>query len=239
MQVKAEVDDSLWEEVTRKSQQSDENEIIIAAIKALIEMTPEPPLPKPEPLIPAEAPPPALLPPPIASPSQSKFFGQFMISRGIIDETQFNEAIKQVQREHGRVGEIAVDKGFLSSQQAKELNRLQHSEDMPFGALAVERDLLTHHQLEEILKTQTTQGLRIGDAIKQLGFATEEAIESAFRDFEKEAEIEAKTEHPILHPDLFGIREAELLVDTFPKIVMRLTGLPSKLSRGIPFNPKV
>ena len=172
----------------------------------------------------------------------AKFFGEYLVFRTLITREQLTQATELVESRNQRLGDLAVDQGFMTLIQADGLNQKQRDVDKPFGELAVEHGLLTQEQLNSLLDLQQSKRIRIGEAIRELELLDDTSIESAFGDFQKlheddDAPPEAIQGHALLPRDLYGDRLAELLVDSFPKIAMRVTGIQAKVDRGRPVTP--
>ena len=172
----------------------------------------------------------------------AKFFGEYLVFRKLISRDQLTQATELVESRNQRLGDLAVEQGFMTLTQADGLNQKQREVDKPFGELAVEHGLLTQDQLNSLLTLQKEKRIRIGEAIGELAFLEAQTIESAFQDFEalhtNDAEPEIDVQgHALLPRELYGDRLAELLVDSFPKIAMRVTGIQAKVDKGRPVTP--
>ena len=160
-----------------------------------------------------------------------KFFGQFLLERGIIGRQALLEAIQAQEAQNLRLGEYAVHQGYLTSAQAAAVNRVQLTEDKRFGEIAVDLGLISGDQLRELLTLQQNDYLRLGEALEALGKVDAPILTrelEAFRDDQSSYQV-----GEVVFPA--GIDGAGILavpVDLTAKLLSRLAGLTCKVGAG-------
>jgi len=157
-----------------------------------------------------------------------QFFGQYLLSKGILKPAQLLEAVEYQETNNLKLGEYAVKKGFLKTEAAGRINQLQRTKDVRFGDAAVELGLLTKQQVEEVITAQKNDHIYLGDAVVIKGFAKREVIEKALKGFKEEQahfapgriEIPAEVPLPELNAGFFDLTH---------KLFLRIGGTESKL----------
>ena len=95
----------------------------------------------------------------------NKFFGQFLLEKGVISKTQLLTAIDLQKASHFSLGQIAINKGYLTPEDAKRINFEQQRTDERFGALAVSMGLLKGKQVSELFITQQNSRKFFGEVL--------------------------------------------------------------------------
>jgi len=158
-----------------------------------------------------------------------RFFGQFLLGRGVIDREQLLAALALQEERNRPVGAYAVRRGYLTPEQAERVNRAQRSTDERFGDLAVEVGLLTRAQVLELLTLQENDHVRIGEALVELGVFDSEALEREVAAFERD-QAPYQTENRIFpesaaNPDLLAI-----ILDLTGKMLKRVARIQNKIA---------
>lgn len=158
-----------------------------------------------------------------------KFFGQYMLEKGLITRDGLIRAVDLQESQNIKFGEYASKRGFLTRDDLNRLLIKQRNMDMKFGDLAVEEGLLNEKQVQEILLLQKNDHLFLGDALVELGEITRETLENELEAFQKDQEAYAITE--ISFPD--NIKEErtifEASVDLTSKLLLRIADIKTKL----------
>ncbi len=156
-----------------------------------------------------------------------RFFGQFLLSQGIITAPQLVAALEHQEEHNIRLGEHAVALGYLTEAQADRVNARQATKDIQFGEAAIDMGLLTQEQVDALLTEQRSHHVMLGEALEALGFVTGEQIEDALAEFMRE---QAKyAELAIAVPPEFPMRGiASRLLDLAGKQMFRLWGVRNK-----------
>jgi len=168
-----------------------------------------------------------------------KFFGQFLIEQGEIDELQLRQALNLMERENRSIGELAVIAGFASEAEARRVHGEQRRLDLPMGELAVRMGVLNSVELEELLLVQLQTRLNLEEAIVRLGLIPEDRVARLLDAFKQEQgqhqELDGAGEIE-LPPALCGNRVAERLLSLLPRMCCRVGRLEVKIGRGEPLD---
>lgn len=157
-----------------------------------------------------------------------KFFGQFLLSRGVITREQLLDALLLQGERNQPLGMYAVKRGYLSHQQAEQINLAQRGMDERFGDLAVELRLLTESQLAELLLMQRNDHLRLGEALVQLGTVDADTLNAEVTVFRAD---QAEFETGIIEfpPDTKHSALLSIPVDLTAKMLLRMAGVRTKI----------
>jgi hypothetical protein len=120
--------------------------------------------------------------------TQPRFFGHYLVSRGIITPAKLVAATEFQNQVNMRLGEYAVERGLLSEWDVKRITAQQLSEDLRFGEVAVQMGLLERSSLSELLNAQRLDHILLGEALVALGYATEGQIARILAEFNREEE---------------------------------------------------
>ena len=154
-----------------------------------------------------------------------KFFGQFLIERGLVSSDSVLKAIELQEKTNLKLGEMAVSMGLITNQDIERAHNAQRSKDLKLGDMLVDMGILSPEQLEQVIARQKRTHLYIGEALVQIGALTPEALARCLEEFKlDQAEFVAeKVELPAcLHnsPKLW-----ETAVDLTHKMITRVLGL--------------
>jgi CheY-specific phosphatase CheX len=158
-----------------------------------------------------------------------RFFGQFLLARGVIDREQLLAALALQDERNLPVGSYAVRKGYLSSEQAERINQAQRATDERFGDLAVDIGLLTRAQVMELLTLQENDHVRIGEALVELGYMDAETLEREVDAFERD-QAPYRTEKRVFPPGTSNPDLIAVIVDLTRKMLVRITRLQNKIA---------
>ncbi|HEX7481115.1 MAG TPA: hypothetical protein VF331_25145 [Polyangiales bacterium] len=158
------------------------------------------------------------------------FFGQFLLSKGLITPPQLLAAVEYQDKYNSRLGELAVALSMVTPFEAQQINSKQVREDRLFGQAAIELGLLSEQQVCDVLATQRDSHVLLGQAIVTLGYVAAEVIDSALAEFLDEASHDPDgIQLPAEVPD----RElAAALFDLAQKLLLRAWDLTSKPGPG-------
>ncbi len=160
-----------------------------------------------------------------------KFFGQFLLERGVVRREALLTALELQDGRNLRLGDYAVRRGYMTEAQAETLNRQQLTVDRRFGELAVEAGFLTPAQVEELLALQRNDYVLLGEALLELGHIDRETLDAQLEAFEAD-QARYLVDEVIFPP---GVRDASLLalpVDLTAKILLRVVGVTTKIGEG-------
>ncbi|QOY35625.1 hypothetical protein AWH56_023615 [Anaerobacillus isosaccharinicus] len=136
----------------------------------------------------------------------SKFFGNFLLNKGIITSQQLNEVFQEEKSSHVKLGILALNKGFMTLEQIEEVNEAQMATDKRFGEIAIEKGYLNIDKLEELLTGQKTSYLLISQILLDKNILTMEQISKHLFNY--------KNENGLTNEDL-----QELTSDNIEKII--------------------
>jgi MshEN domain len=112
--------------------------------------------------------------------SSQPLIGQLLVKDRLITEAQLEEALRI---QHGLdaytpLGQVLVEQKVIT---LKQLNALldRYRKRPKLGAVLVAAKVITTDQLEQAITAQRMRGLRLGDVLLRLGFATEPQIKQA------------------------------------------------------------
>ncbi len=163
-----------------------------------------------------------------------KFFGQFLLESGEIDEADLGRALELQAKRNRKFGEWATWGGYLTEAQADRINQAQRWTDRLFGELAVEFEYLTGEQVCELLARQEAAQVRLGEALVELGALQKDQLESLLDRFETE-QRPYSLENRTLPEALRGDTLAELTLELLPKVALRSLCSPVKLGSERPW----
>jgi hypothetical protein len=162
-----------------------------------------------------------------------KIFGQYLIEQGVIDSEQVRAALDLMDRENRSLGELATAEGILTAQDADKVNAEQRHRDCPFGVLAIEMGLLTESQIDRLVNLQERNRLRIGQALVRLGSLGNERLAELLASYEAD-QAPYRTGKVALPGGLQENALAPVVVDLFPKLLMRVARIVARMGSGEP-----
>ncbi|MCT8138249.1 hypothetical protein H1D32_11100 [Anaerobacillus sp. CMMVII] len=147
----------------------------------------------------------------------SKYFGNFLLNKGIITSNQLNEVFQEEKQSHVKLGILALNKGFMTLEQINEVNEAQRATDRRFGEIAIQREYLSIDKLEELLTDQKTSYLLISQILLDKNLVTMDQISKLLFSY--------KNEYGLTNEDL-----QELTNDNVEKIIESSLNLEKPLS---------
>ena len=114
------------------------------------------------------------------------YFGDYLLERNIISQSQLEEVMKQQQTSRAKLGLIAVAEKLLTTKQAEELNELQKQKDSHFGDMAIEKGYLLKEEVNYLLNLQGNSYLKFVQTLTENNIMTMDQIESALENFKNE-----------------------------------------------------
>ena len=161
-----------------------------------------------------------------------KFFGQFLLERGVLTSGQLLEAVSYQESRNLKFGQYAEKKGFLSAADVDRLQQEQKTADMRIGELAVKLGMIEAGQVDEILTMQKNDHVQIGQCLVSKGFIDEAALERELDAFKADQSPYVRDE--IAVPE--GTKNSAMvsdIVDISLKMLVRVAGLDAKSDGGI------
>ncbi|GFE60334.1 chemotaxis protein CheX [Geobacter sp. AOG2] len=159
-----------------------------------------------------------------------KFFGQFLVEKGIVSREILLKAIELQEQKNLKFGEMAVAMGYVTQDDIARAHRAQLSRDIKVGDLLLEIGILTLTQLNEIITRQKNNHLYIGEALVLVGAITNEQLQQHLNEFKADQApyISERVELPgsIANPELW-----EMSADLTYKMITRILGLPFRAGK--------
>lgn len=157
------------------------------------------------------------------------FFGQYLLSEGIINAQQLTEAVDLQEVANLVMGEMAIQSKLLNDEQVKKVVRLQLNQDIYFGAAAEQLGYLTRHDVNNLLKEQKEKHVYLGEALVKLHYLTEEEKSKALENFAREQETNVLLEEKNFPQELQGQKELiEEFIGFTIKMLKRMGGIITK-----------
>ena len=120
----------------------------------------------------------------------AQFFGNYLLSRGIVTKEQLIRAMQEKSSAHNKIGTLAIHAGYMTANEVDRVIILQTHQDKRFGELAVSQGYLTEQQVIELLRAQTPDFLLLGQFLVDDGIFTIEEFQDIIIDYQSESEID-------------------------------------------------
>jgi chemotaxis protein CheY-P-specific phosphatase CheC len=159
------------------------------------------------------------------------FFGQYLLSKGVISREALIDAIELQRRSNLSLTELAVRKGYMSEQQQASILARYRTSDADLEALCLESGSINREQLDELIAVQRSDWVRIGAALVESGHLTVEEVDENLAEFsesQREADVRLEADFQAC-PDPEMVRT---VVELSLFHLGRLTDNPVKL-RGL------
>jgi hypothetical protein len=156
------------------------------------------------------------------------FFGQYLLSKGVIDREALIDAIERQRRSNLSLPQLAVREGMLEPAQADEILARYRTSDVDLEELCVRSGHLQSGQFEKLTRIQRADWVRIGSALVAGGHLSQNEVEKRLADFR---EMERAADQR-LEADFMSCREpgtVKTCVELSMFHVGRLTDKPVKL----------
>jgi len=153
-----------------------------------------------------------------------KFFGQFLVERGVVSREALLEAIALQEATNLKFGEVAKNLGILSDADIEKVHAAQRTEDLRFGDMALKLELLSQAQMDEVLTKQKNDHLYIGEALVQVGALDGEALKKQLADFKADQAV-YQQDQVVLPAKVEASALCEMIVDLSYKMFTRVAQL--------------
>lgn len=167
-----------------------------------------------------------------ASSISYKFFGSYLLHKGLVTQEQLDDALRLQEESNRRIGELAVEKGLLTPEQVNEIFIEQKQIDAPFGTIALRKKFMRRDDLDDLLFSQAVLSTHIGEALLLQGYLSPEQFGSELREFKKQEQEQQET----LDALEIAPREkaaADVLVSSFKRAYLRFAKQEVKLDLSI------
>jgi CheY-specific phosphatase CheX len=159
-----------------------------------------------------------------------KFFGQFLLERGVISSEQLLEILEHQKKKNLRFGEWAVKRGWMDEHYVERLLNAQKRMDMKIGELAVKFRLLTPDDVKKLLNIQRNNLTKLGELIVELGHVSKEILEEEHARFLQDQK--PFTPDDINVPEDFRNADAlRYILDLTRKYLRRLGSLEAEMGQ--------
>ena len=121
------------------------------------------------------------------------FFGQYLLSKGIIDRDALIDGIELQRKRNLSLTALAVRRGYLESKDEEAILLRYRTSDADLEELCLQSGLLDRVQLDELLRIQRSDWVRIGSALVAGGHLTREGVVeylAEFHDSQREVDQE-------------------------------------------------
>jgi CheY-specific phosphatase CheX len=142
----------------------------------------------------------------------SQYFGNYLLSNGIISLDQLKDVMDVQKSIHVKVGILAVNSGYMTAAHVEEIHHLQTKMDKRFGEIAIEMGYITPDMLQKILSEQKNAYLMLGQALMDREYMTLSEIERALIAYKRDYSLSDIQLNAIQNGDI------EEIVDTFVKM---------------------
>ncbi|GAB2515610.1 chemotaxis protein CheX [Lysobacter humi (ex Lee et al. 2017)] len=162
----------------------------------------------------------------------AKFFGQFLLEKGVIDAAQLLRALDVQRESNPALGELACARGMLTADQAQAINERQRREDKRFGDIAQSMGLLTGDEVGQLLDEQKSRRKLFGEILVEEGMLSRERLEDELRQHAGERDEALRSLDAMVAGHQLGRRVANS-VATCGKIFPRLLRTQCQFSRVV------
>jgi hypothetical protein len=116
----------------------------------------------------------------VSVPLRTRLLGELLVREGLVTEAQLAGALREQERgpDGTPIGQLLVEQGALSPAELEAVLKRYHKK-YRLGDILVETNAISETQLQLAVDHHRRTGLRLGDALLQLGFVHEEALKHA------------------------------------------------------------
>ena len=157
-----------------------------------------------------------------------KFFGQFLIEKGVIDKKQLLDAVEYQQNVNIKLGTLAIDRGFMNHEQVQEIIELQKKENKFFGELAVEKGYLTEEQLNELLNQQKSDRVYLGEALVEKGYLSLAELEKFLKEFKESQEKDIDLIMKSMQ-NISDVKHIDIMISVTLNMLRRIADISGKI----------
>ena len=156
------------------------------------------------------------------------FFGQYLLSKGVIDREALIDAIERQRRSNLSLPDLAVREGMLDPARAEEILARYRTSNVDLEELCLQSGYLDSQQFEKLTRIQRADWVRIGSALVAGGHLSQQEVEKRLADFR---EMERAADQR-LEADFMSCREpgtVKTCVELSMFHIGRVTDKPVKL----------
>ncbi len=119
----------------------------------------------------------------------TQFFGNFLLSKGVIESDQLMEALQIQSSTHQKLGTLAIHAGYMSANEVEDVYIMQTHYDKRFGELAIKLGYLTQKQVNELLTLQLPDYMKLGQTLVEKGLLSNLDLENLIAEYRGAYEI--------------------------------------------------
>ena len=160
-----------------------------------------------------------------------KFFGQFLVEKGIVSREAVLAAIDLQEKKNLKLGEMAMAMGYVTQVDIDRAHKAQFSKDMKLGDLLVAMGIIDIDQLREIVTRQKDAHLYIGEALVQVGSLTSQQLQKYLNEFALD-QAPYVSERVELPTEVANGETWEMIADLTYKMITRMLGLPFRIEKS-------
>ncbi|MBC7794446.1 MAG: hypothetical protein H7Z43_12140, partial [Clostridia bacterium] len=157
----------------------------------------------------------------------TQFFGQFLLSRGLITRSQLLEAVEYQEKNNLRLGEYAVKKGVISLAESTKILAAQAKRDVQFGEAAVELGILDDQKLQQLLRAQRADHVFLNDVLVRLNVLSAEASHTLMKSY-RDDQRGQNGESIFVPPDVPHVAFVAEACDLTRRMFLRSWATPTK-----------
>ncbi|MFN0220264.1 hypothetical protein [Paenibacillus sp. KR2-11] len=146
----------------------------------------------------------------------AQFFGQYLLSQGLLTSTQLYGALTEQKNARPKLGVLAINHGWMSGAQVEEVHAEQMRKDKRFGEIAAELGYLREEQVQELLTSQKSEHLMLGQTLIDQGLMTYESFSEVLTAFKEAYSLSDEQFSSILQGSVETLVSAILLKDGTP-----------------------
>ena len=159
-----------------------------------------------------------------------RFFGQYLLSKGLLTAPQLLAAVEYQEQRNTRLGDQAVAQGLLTPFDVERVRALQVTENIFFGEAAIRLRFLDTTQVRDLLATQKDAHVHLGDALADLGYLDRAKTDQALAEYLAE-EDRIEPEVVTVPEDLPSKDVAFELFHLAHRLLLRVWNLENKTDR--------
>jgi hypothetical protein len=157
-----------------------------------------------------------------------RFFGDFLIERGIAARADVSAAARRMREVNQTLAAMAQERGWLTQVQVEQIHTRQLARGRVWGEQAVELGLLEPAQVVRLLADQRARHIRLGEALLERGAISRPALERALAEFAEERALAGATGRRL--PESLGRCAPALhVLEHFSALTVRIARVQTRL----------
>lgn len=123
----------------------------------------------------------------------AQFFGNFLLSRGVITRKQLIDIMQKKADTKVKLGTLAIHAGYMTANEVDRIYILQTHQDKRFGELAISEGYLTEEQVTNLLLEQEPDFLLLGQALIEEGIIDNQQLQDLIIAYQSDNELDEFT----------------------------------------------